>query len=170
MRALSRTLTSAGLRISTATLKRWSSRYDWRVRVVEFDREAAARTRDAALRDDVELRERHASLGRAAAGAAAKSLQHLLANDRRLTGMSAGDIARLLDLGLRVERDAVAVETDRVDVAVGVWNGAVREVVDLFIGTNSLPTPEARARRFGAGLDALAERHLTEIAARGSAR
>jgi len=170
LRSLARTLASAGSRVSIATLKRWSSTYDWGRRTAEFDRDAAAHVRDDALQGEIELRERHASLGRAAAGAAAKSLQHLLANDRRLTGMSAGDIARLLDLGLRVERDAVAVETDRVDVALGVWDGAIREIVELFIRINAMPTPEERARRFGAGLDALAERHLAEIATSGGAR
>lgn len=77
--------------------------------------------------------------------------------------MRPGEIARLLELGLRAERSAVAESTDRRDIAVAIWNSVTTEMVSLFGQVNEEEDTEARARLFARGVDRIADQHLEAL-------
>lgn len=97
-------------------------------------------------------------------GAAGSALQRLLANDARLAGLKPSDIARLIDLGLRAERSAVGVASDRRDIAIDVCNDVVIIIVRLFLDINEEPDARTRARLFARRLDRIIDERLAQYA------
>jgi len=163
LRRLHRQLQPLGVRISMATLKRYSTRFSWRQQVASLDADAMQRRRERALAQVATMLERHAQVARAAQGAGGSALQKLMSSERRLAEMRPSDIARLLDLGLRAERTALAETADRREIAVAIWNVLTSEIVQLFKGVNDEPDPDARARGFARGVDRIIDEHLDHL-------
>jgi hypothetical protein len=155
--------------VSLPTLKRYSSRYGWRQRLAELAVEVSQRGRAQTVEAIVSMNERHTELARAMQGAGSAALQRLLANDGRLTGLRPGDIARLIELGLRSERYAVGASADRSDIALETWSDVVVSVVKLFQEVNQEPDARTRARRFARGIDALVSGRLPSVRRREGA-
>ncbi|MCH7630554.1 MAG: hypothetical protein IIC07_01505, partial [Proteobacteria bacterium] len=57
---------------------------------------------------------------------------------------------------------------DRRDIAIDVWNDVVVRVVKIFTDINEEPEPEARARLFARGIDALVSDRLSRVRGGGS--
>jgi hypothetical protein len=162
-RSLRRTQTelrAAGISLSLPTLKRYSAAFRWQERIAELDADARRRHREKSVESTTAMHDRHTQLGRAMQGAGGTALQRLLSNDARLAGLTPSDIARLVDLGLRTERSAVGVATDRREITLEVWNDVVVTVVRLFRDVNEEPDPRTRARLFARRLDRLADERL----------
>jgi hypothetical protein len=105
--------------------------------------------------------ERHIQISRGLQGAAGSGLQRLLADPSRLANLKEADIVRLLDLGIRTERQALGLVSDRREVMASLANLLTTRVVQLFQDANAEPSPERRARIFAAGVDALVSEFLT---------
>jgi hypothetical protein len=165
-RRLQPLLAESGLEVSLATLKRYSKRFRWQERIAELDAEARKRQREQDVAGSMAMHDRHAQLGRAMQGAAGSALQRLLANDSRLSGLKPSEIARLIDLGLRAERSAVGVSTDRREIAIEIWNDVVVEVVRIFRDINEEQDQVIRARLFSKRIDRLGDDRLSAYEAR----
>lgn len=164
LRALHADLAQSGISISLSTLKRYSIQFNWQARLNDLDAEARKQQREQDVADTMAMHDRHAQLGRAMQGAAGSALQRLLANDARLSGLKPTEIARLIDLGLRAERSAVGVSSDRREIGVSVWNDVVATVVQLFLEVNDEPEPRTRARLFARRIDRAVQQRLSQYA------
>lgn len=167
LRGLHSDLLASGVDVSLATLKRYSAKFRWQERLAELDADARKRRRDQDVGDTLAMHERHAQLGRAMQGAAGSALQRLLANDSRLAGLKPSEIARLIDLGLRAERSAVGVSSDRREIAVDAWNDVVVSVSRLFLDVNDEPDLVTRARLFARRLDRIVDERLAQYEKEG---
>lgn len=164
LRGLHADLIHSGINVSLATLKRYSTQFNWQARLNELDAEARKQQREQDVADTMAMHDRHAQLGRAMQGAAGSALQRLLASDARLSGLKPTEIARLIDLGLRAERSAVGVASDRREIATDAWNDVVSTVVRLFLDINEEPDPRTRARLFARRLDRTIDQRLAQYA------
>jgi hypothetical protein len=162
IRRLQAQLAASGIHTSIGTLKRLSVRFDWQARLAELDAEARNRQREQDVAGTMAMHDRHAQLGRAMQGAAGSALQRLLANDARLSGLKPSDIARLIELGLRAERSAVGVASDRRDIALEVCNDVVIIIARLFLEINEEPDARTRARLFARRLDRVIDERLAQ--------
>jgi len=160
---LHRHLTEAGVKISVPTLKRYSREYAWQQRIAETAKVAREHARQRSVESVLAMQDRHSQLARAMQGAGGTALQRLLANDSRLSGLKAGDIARLIDLGFRSERHAVGVATDRRDIAVEICNDLVVDLVAVFMEINDEPEARVRARLFARSVDRLVTERLEAL-------
>jgi hypothetical protein len=163
LRRLHQQLQALGVRISLATLKRYSRRFSWQQQVASLDAEAEQRRRERSLQQVATMLERHAQVARAVQGAGGSALQKLMSSDRRLAEMRPSEIARLLDLGLRAERTAFAETADRHEIAVAIWNVVISDIVRLFKKVNEEPDPGVRARLFARGVDRIVDEHLDHL-------
>lgn len=160
---LHRELQALGVPISLATLKRWSARFNWRGQITEQSAEARKELRRRNKEQLIGMEERHSQLARALQGAGGTALQKLLGNDTRLAGLKAADIARLLELGLKSERQVLGESTDRRDVFLEVWNEVTLAVVPIFREVNEEADPQLRARLFAHAIDRLVDGRLAEV-------
>lgn len=153
-------LLNLGVRISLSTLKRYSAQDHWIERVAELDDRAARRLEGGNLKAKLALHDRQGQLARALQGAGGAALQQLISDQSRLQDMKPADIARLLELGMRTEREATVGSNDRRRLAMSMANLVTQEVVALFERVNSITDEGNRARSFATGLDALVDEHL----------
>ena len=153
-------LYALGVGTSLSTLKRYSSSFDWPRRVAEIEERAARRREGGHVKVALGLHERQAQIARALQGAGGAALQQLISDQARIRDLKPADIARLLELGMRAEREAAIGSTDRRRLAVAMANLVTEEVVALFERINSITDEGSRARAFAAGLDAVVDEHL----------
>jgi hypothetical protein len=173
LRALHRQLSTLGISLSLATLKRYSTWYRWQDQIAEVNAAARREQREAAIEHVLAMNDRHTKLARALQGAGGTALQKLLASDARLANLKPADMARLIDLGLKSERHALGESADRQEIALDIWNSVVTEVVEIFTGLSEEPDPQMRARLFAHALDRLVDERLAALAKeprRGNAR
>lgn len=163
LRRLHWELQALGVRIGLATIKRYSVRFGWQRRADDLEAEAVRRQRERTIGDLLAMQDRHAQLARALQGAGGTALQKLMTSEPRLGKMSASDIARLVEAGLKAERHAVGEATDRREIAVETWNSVTTEMVAVFNEVNDDPDPVARARLFARGVDRAVDRYLAEV-------
>ncbi len=167
IRRLHSDLKTMGVSISLATLKRYSNKYRWQQRIAELDAEARHQQNQRSVEGVLAMNQRHTQLAQALQGAAGSALRQLLANESRLGGLKASDIVRLLDLGLRAERNAVGASSDRRGIAIETWNTVTNNVVQIFTEINQEPDPDIRAQRFALRIDRLGDERLAEVAEQG---
>lgn len=160
-------LASAGVTVSLGTLKRYSAQDDWQARAaLIWERQAAEEVPDL-QRARLAMEARHARLAQALTGAGATALQELLSDRQRRDSMRPSEIARLLDLGVRVERNALHTATDLEAMVVETWNTVVASVSQLFEAVNGLPVADDRAACFANALDALVDLRLRDLRKKG---
>ncbi len=157
LKQLHERLSTLGATVSLATLKRYSARFDWQARLAELAAESSERRREGAIERVSQVNERHLQLARALLGAGGTALQRLLGSEVRLASLKPNDIARLLDLGLRAERQTMILEVDRRQIDIAIWNDVLTNVVELFQTANDVEDPLERTSRFADGLDALVQ-------------
>jgi len=163
LKLLHERLSTLGATVSLATLKRYSARFDWQARLAELAAESSGRRREGAIEQMSQVNERHLQLARALLGAGGTALQRLLGSEVRLASLKPNDIARLLDLGLRAERQTMMLEVDRKQVGIAIWNDVLTNVVELYRAANEVEDPLERTSRFADGLDALAQDRLDSL-------
>lgn len=93
--------------VSERTINSWSSRYDWRDRALAWDDELARTEDHARLEQARTMYDQHRRVGRVAIAKALAALQNL-PPDR----IPAGAAARLLELGIRVERQTLSTSPE----------------------------------------------------------
>ena len=97
------------LRCSGANIRRWAKQWDWTGRVRAYDILVDRIELDALSRDRLAMRERMARQGidmQAAAAEGLSELQRLIKRKTRPLRLSAADIARLAEVGGKLERYA----------------------------------------------------------------
>ena len=167
LKLLHERLSTLGATVSLATLKRYSARFDWQARLAELAAESSGRRREGAIEQMSQVNERHLQLARALLGAGGTALQRLLGSEVRLASLKPNDIARLLDLGLRAERQTMMLEVDRKQVGIAIWNDVLTNVVELYRAANEVEDPLERTSRFADGLDALVQDRLDALEKEG---
>ncbi len=167
LKQLHERLSTLGATVSLATLKRYSVRFDWQARLARLTAESSERRREGAIEQISQVNERHLQLARALLGAGGTALQRLLGSEMRLASLKPTDIARLLDLGLRAERQTMMLEVDRNQIGIAIWNDVLTNVVELFRTANEGNDSRESASRFADGLDALAQDRLDGLEKEG---
>ena len=167
LKQLHERLSTLGATVSLATLKRYSVRFDWQNRLAQLAAESSERRRERGVEQMSQVNERHLQLARALLGAGGTALQRLLGSEVRLASLKPNDIARLLDLGLRSERQTMMLEVDRRQIGIAIWNDVLTDVVELYRTANDVEDPLERASRFADGLDALAQDRLDSLEKEG---
>ncbi len=155
-------LRALGVAIGLSTIKRYAVRFRWQERIAALEADESRQRNAQGLKAALAMNERHMQLARAVQGAGGSALQRLIQSDNRLAEMKPGEIARLLELGMKSERDSLGAATTRRDVASAVWDVLTQRVVALFIRINDLPDGDARARAFASGIDDIIDEHLKE--------
>jgi hypothetical protein len=95
--------------VAAGTVRRWSGQHDWRARAVAWDDERHRiedRERLEALRT---MHRNHQRAGRAVAAVALRALEAL-----DVTQLSGAEVARLLDLGTRLERSTLVSSVEQL--------------------------------------------------------
>jgi hypothetical protein len=110
-------------------LKRWSARYDWRMRAAVYDEWLEARVHERYADDVAEMNQNHVRLAKAAQALVARTLQHYSERDtarlselrrRQREGepisdqllrpsLQPNELARLMDTAVKVERQAAGL-------------------------------------------------------------
>ncbi len=148
---------SLGLKSSLNTLKRWSSDFGWQARVIDFDAKACERTQEQVLDDVVGMNMRQALLGRSMQIVAQKRID--LFKEVPAT-LDASDVARMADLGVKIERLAMGQVTGRREVMLSLLNVVILPLCDHFKQVNTIPDEVERLRRFAAGADDVVDKYL----------
>ncbi len=94
---------------SPSTLEAWSSAFHWQDRLLDLEREARERDREAQLRALQEMAERHVKEGLALQQKGVERLQQVSPTD-----MNVGDAIRAVTEGVRLERLARGEPTDNI--------------------------------------------------------
>lgn len=162
LRRLATELPTAGVRISPRTLSRWSAKYRWRQRLAAIDAQATALADFEAVSQLRVLLGRHSQLGRALLGLASTATQQLLTDPGRLRALPPTAIARLGEVGARLERGALGEKLQVEQAVVTTLNVVTTALADAFLQANALPHPEERARVFGAEADALLRKYVKD--------
>lgn len=103
--------------------RHWSTRWNWHGRAAAWD-DACQRAADEDRLDQLrKMPVNHARIGRALQAAALGALQRLDTGT-----VSPGDVARLLDLGCRIERDALLLDVRSAAVRDDAWATIVAEL------------------------------------------
>ena len=155
-------LAQNGVDISIATLKRWSTRYQWQFQLGDIEDRAELIAHASAVRDRADQLDRQAKLGRALQGAGATALQSLMADRRRSERLGGRDIVALIDTGSRLESGATAEARNRRELAVSLVNVVLPAIVNLYDELNDLPDAEERRQRFAVGLDDILATFISE--------
>jgi hypothetical protein len=158
LRGLARDLNTAGIATSESTLKRYSKRYGWKVRIAELDADLRKRRRERSIQWRLDIEERHASLAREVQALGQAGLRRLLGSPERLERMTPAEITRLTNDGVSQERAAYGIS--QPDFAQEVWNDFIGEVAQVFLAVNPLPDERTRAARFASTVDALVDEKL----------
>ncbi len=148
------------VKVSLSTLKRYSAAYGWPARVAEIEAQAARRREGGQVATALALHQRQAQIARALQGAGGAALQQLLNDQSRLRDLKPADITRLLDLGMRTEREAAGAVADRKRLAIAMADLLTQEVVALFERINIINDQNSRARAFAEGLDDIVDEHF----------
>jgi hypothetical protein len=146
--------------VSLSSLKRYSSQYSWPEGVAALEEQAAQRRQGGHLTQALALFDRQVQIGRALQGAGGAALQQLISDNARLRDLKPAEIARLLELGMRAEREASGGSSDRRRLALAMANLVTQEVVATFERINTLTDEGSRARAFASALDDLVDEHL----------
>jgi hypothetical protein len=149
---LKRHLAAIGLSVSMTTLKDYSAKYGWQDRMRELDaRQADARqlTHDSTV---ARMNERQANMGAAMQTVAGRGLAMIADN---AGAMTPGDVARLADIGVKLERLALGEATTRSEIEVTVYNTIIQQIAALFINVNAMDSPDDRTRTFADGVDGI---------------
>lgn len=164
--AVLETAASMGVRNppSEKTIARWRGDFGWVKDAEEYDARRRAEHTEVLLEDQFAIDRRHAQVGRTLQQLALQGVNRLAPEQGGIRVLSSdvrpGDVARLAQAGVQIERLATGLATDRVEVLTQVWNAITVQVVELFLQVNVIEDPNARALRFGQGVDAIVAQQL----------
>jgi hypothetical protein len=159
-------LATLGLKLTLNTLKNYSVRYDWQLRLQTANDAAQAQKQDQDTATLIGMNERQAHLGelsqRLAAHYLAQTFNQLLADPTSIQGTSQ-DIARLMAEGSRLERLARGEVTNRTEARVQAYSIVVSQISEVFINVARVHnlSPDA-IEDFTRGADAVVRNALTD--------
>lgn len=140
---------SMGYTLSLKTVERYSRQFDWQARAAAFDAERRAVEATGIMRTAQQADAAHASLGRLMQTVSQQALETRLAKPRAKPGdadavdddadppvtpapLTGTEIARLADVGMRNERLALGLATDRREVIMELTNALTFEITTVF--------------------------------------
>ena len=150
---LHRTLADAGASIGIATLKRWSSRYQWQEQLSLVAEQAELINRAEAIQSRVEMLERQARAGRVLSSIGSAALQALANDHCRVTSLKPVEIVSLIESGSRLESGSTGEARNRRDLAIELSNVVLVALVQAFDTINQSADLEERRQRFATSLD-----------------
>lgn len=159
---LHRVLADHGIDVGIATLKRWSTRYDWQTRLADLDDQADLALDASNIRARVEMLERQSGLGRALQGLGGSALHKLMGSPARVDEIGPREITSLIETGARLEAGTSAEARNRRDIAIQMANRLLVALVSLFDDLNTSANTEERRRRFAVGLDDILSSFVTD--------
>ncbi len=163
-------LVAAGVKISLGTLKRYSVDYSWQERASHVWALRSTQRAPEQQRVALAAEGRRNRVGQALLGVGGRALQSLLEDDARVRTMRAGDIARILDLGMRADGQSAATLQSVTDLNVQIWNDVTVSVMRIFSEVNAEPGTESRALQFAERLDELVTARLRAAREHGDSR
>ncbi len=138
-------------KLSHDYLLRLSADHAWLARADAYDDYIDEKATEAAIRERIKMKAEHAKIGRAMVIAGAKKLSTISVEE-----MSPGDIARLVDIGVKVERLARGEATEKVEASGETGQSiAIRIIND--IPKEATPAPAAYIEAETAGENGEAE-------------
>ena len=158
---LRRVLYDYGVEVGIATLKRWSTRFQWQEQLARIDESAELQLHSTTVRARVDMLERQGGLGRALQGVGGTALQSLMNSPGRVGDLSAREIVSLIDTGTRIEATTSSEARNRKDIATQMANQLLVALIHLFDDLNTATDPEERRQRFAAGLDDIIANFVT---------
>lgn len=133
LRALVEVARRAGVPVSKGSLERYSQDFHWVERAAEFDRERTQIIREDAIQQAIHNDVQHAQLGRLLQRLAIQDVQRRDAQapaDRvPLTGT---EVARLADIGVRIERLASGQATEITEIYTAGWQVIIVQLGEVF--------------------------------------
>jgi hypothetical protein len=161
------TLASLGLAMTLNTLKNYSVRFDWQLRLRTAHESAQAQKQQQDTATLISMNERQAGLGelsqRLAAHYLTQTFSQVLADPSSVQGTSQ-DIARLIDAGSRLERLARGEVTNRTEARVQAYSVMVAQISEVFINVAKVYNlPPDAVEDFTRGADAVVHNALTEV-------
>lgn len=157
---------SMGARRPLKTIERWRTEDGWVEKARAYDERQTSTTLPAvAAAAALASRERQANLGRAMQSVAARELAEL-------KGLSGSEVARLGDIGVKVERLAEGEVTERREIAIRTYERVMMPVLVLIRKTVDVVVsdPEERQRLvnlLAPGIDAIRDEHLADVGTSG---
>jgi hypothetical protein len=150
---LHRTLADAGIPIGIATLKRWSSRYQWQEQLALVAEQAELINRADAIQCRVEMLERQARTGRALSSIGGAALKALGNDHVRVSTLKPTEIVSLIETGTRLESGTTGEARNRRELAMELSNVVLVALVQAFDALNQSTDQEERRQRFAISLD-----------------
>ena len=160
--ALRKRCGEVGVRIAISTLEEYSVKFSWQERRAAIEERARASTDERLAETVAEMNRRQARLGQAMQQAGALAVARINENEEIVDPTEA---ARLIEGGSRLQRLASGEATSRSEVINKTMRDIVMEIIALFIRVNELAERDDRTREFGAGADAIIERHVPMLEA-----
>lgn len=99
---------------SYPVILKWNNRWFWQERVAAYDQYLDRIKLEAQAKARQEMAERQAREGKSLQNLAIGAVAHLLGEDGKPKKLKASDIARLLEVGVKIERLAVGEPTENV--------------------------------------------------------
>ena len=149
------TLADLGLAVSLNTLKSYSARYGWAEKALTHDE---AQPVDAAALAHTGMASRHADMAVAMQELAGRTLERLL--EQPDLQLSVSEVCRLLDVGVRIERQARNADVTRQELVVTILAPFMNDVVELFKEVNTIEDPQARLETWALRADGFLDQHV----------
>ncbi|KKL17291.1 hypothetical protein LCGC14_2487050, partial [marine sediment metagenome] len=121
---------SIGSPVSKATLRRYSIDFGWVDAAKAFDAEIAQRQQNIAIDDALVTNARHVEAGKVLQKVGLTGAQVLLAGEG--PDQTGSHVARLVTDGVKIERVAAGLATERIAVVETIWDRFLPQVVALF--------------------------------------
>lgn len=159
-------LTELGLKRSLATLKSYSSKYDWQQRLITED----TRRHDQDLADAdkrrFDMMEKHSKIGRTLQTlslAGMLSFQDTMKKKEGRLPFSPTEVVALAKTGIDLELRAAGEPTLKVEITTVLYNVLVARMAVIFKDINQLPTTEARESQYAQRCDQMAVSAIEEV-------
>jgi hypothetical protein len=153
---LQETLSDLGLKVALGTLKNYSATYRWQDKSEGLDRRSTDIERLGAMDSSSE---RQVRLGRVMQELAKERMDGFI---ERGGYLSPGDIVRFMKVGVDIERLAMGVPMERVELITSILSPVVYDIVDAFAAVNKMDDPQQRINEFARRADAIIDSHLPE--------
>jgi len=149
-------LTNTGLTITLASLKHYSTHYDWQLRLEETTAHLQAHTTtERAASTIIKMNDSQAKLGTAFQALARQNIiKNLIPN---FTTLTPRDTAYLADVGVKLERLARGEATTRQEVVNSLVSPMVFNIINLYQQVNMIDDVERRQQEFALGCQAILE-------------
>jgi len=161
---LHRRCAGVGLHLSLNTLKNYSRRYHWQARVAQAQDAAQATELQRNAETLTTVADRHAKEGQTLQQFALSQIKYQMAQDPSAVQVSAGDIARLMTEGIKLERLALGEVTDRSEVRVQAFSLVVAPMIDIFADVaRTYQIPDEAVQAFAIGAEKVVSQAMQSV-------